>query len=276
MIQELQNFLNQNLEKDKIESNQPLKRRKYTVDGSQTQYGHIGGALGPDWHSGLRLSSDLKRKVTIEYQVEVKNIFSHEELINSGKSCCKLKEEPLDSIWPVYVELSNNKIYGCDFIVSATGVVPNISVFQDGNNLRLGSDGGLMINESMETSLSNVYAAGDVCSPSWEPAQHWFQMRLWTQARHMGSYAAKCMYSSLANEEIYMDFAFELFSHATKFFGYKVIILGLFNGQKLEGKYEILLRFTPGLEYIKCVMADGKMQELFSLGKQIWKKHLKT
>lgn len=32
--------------------------------------------------------------------------------------------------WPVYVELSNGKVYGCDLIVSATGVVPNTSVFR--------------------------------------------------------------------------------------------------------------------------------------------------
>ena len=27
--------------------------------------------------------------------------------------------------WPVFVELTNGKVYGCDFIVSATGVIPN-------------------------------------------------------------------------------------------------------------------------------------------------------
>ena len=31
--------------------------------------------------------------------------------------------------WPVYVELTNKAIYGCDFIVSATGVDPNIGPF---------------------------------------------------------------------------------------------------------------------------------------------------
>lgn len=63
-----------------------------------------------------------------------------------------------------------------------------------------------------------------------------------------------------------MDFCFELFAHATRFFGYKVIILGLFNGQGLEGKYEILLRYTKGMEYIKCVMVDGRMQGAVLLG----------
>lgn len=33
------------------------------------------------------------------------------------------------SHWPLYVELTNGKVYGCDLVVSATGVVPNTSVF---------------------------------------------------------------------------------------------------------------------------------------------------
>lgn len=62
----------------------------------------------------------------------------------------------------------------------------------------------------------------------------------------MGAYAAKCMWASLSHEEIHMDFCFEMFAHVTKFMGYKVILLGLFNGQKLNQKYEILLRTTKG------------------------------
>jgi len=38
--------------------------------------------------------------------------------------------------WPVYVLLTNGKTVGCDFIVSATGVVPNSDAFLQGNNVR--------------------------------------------------------------------------------------------------------------------------------------------
>lgn len=48
------------------------------------------------------------------------------------------------------------------------------------------------------------------------------QMRLWTQARQMGWYAAKCMVADALGEPIDMDFSFELFAHITKFFNYKV------------------------------------------------------
>ena len=38
--------------------------------------------------------------------------------------------------WPVYVELTNDKVYGCDFVVSATGVVPNSAPVLHGNQVR--------------------------------------------------------------------------------------------------------------------------------------------
>lgn len=47
-------------------------------------------------------------------------------------------------------------------------------------------------------------------------------MRLWSQARQMGAYAAKCMAAKNKNEDISLDFCFELFEHVTKFFNYKV------------------------------------------------------
>lgn len=43
---------------------------------------------------------------------------------------------PVVGTWPVYVKLTNGKTYGCDFIVSATGVVPNAEPFLPGNNVR--------------------------------------------------------------------------------------------------------------------------------------------
>ena len=47
-------------------------------------------------------------------------------------------------------------------------------------------------------------------------------MRLWSQARQMGAYAAHCMVADRKTDEITMDFCFELFEHVTCFFGYKV------------------------------------------------------
>ena len=51
------------------------------------------------------------------------------------------------------------------------------------------------------------------------------QMRLWSQARQMGAYAAQCMVADSNGEDIDLDFCFELFTHVTTFFGFKVCIL---------------------------------------------------
>ena len=75
------------------------------------------------------------------------------------------------------------------------------------------------------------------------------KMKLWSQARQMGDYAARCMHASLNNQEetIDLDFCFELFAHITKFFNFKCIFLGKFNAQGLKNnEYELLLRTTPG------------------------------
>ena len=50
-------------------------------------------------------------------------------------------------------------------------------------------------------------------------------MRLWSQARQMGAYAAKCMVARHSGEDVHMDFCFEIFAHVTKFFNYKVFDL---------------------------------------------------
>ncbi|XP_035915949.1 LOW QUALITY PROTEIN: pyridine nucleotide-disulfide oxidoreductase domain-containing protein 1 [Anopheles stephensi] len=229
------------------------KRMRYTDQQQEAATGGAkrGAALGPDWHRAFDIqkhgdgSSRSGNKVTIHHSVEVEDI--HE--INSG----------------LKVLLTDGTTLECDFVVSATGVVPAISWTGD-RPFKLGPDGGLFVNWSMETSVEDIYAAGDVCYAGWEHAPHWFQMRLWTQARQMGAMAARSMAAKRAGEEIYQDFCFEMFNHATTLFGYQVVLLGRYNGQGLNDKYEVLLRMTPGLEYIKFVMVDGRLQGALLVG----------
>ena len=72
-------------------------------------------------------------------------------------------------------------------------------------------------------------------------------MKLWSQARQMGDYAARSMYAAYKNEKIDLDFCFELFAHVTRIFNFKVILLSNYNAQGLSADdYEILLRVTEG------------------------------
>eukprot|EP00959_Pyramimonas_sp_CCMP1952_P412480 8643748-Pyramimonas_sp.AAC.1 len=78
----------------------------------------------------------------------------------------------------------------------------------------------------MRSSAEGVFAAGDACTASWEkdPSAHWFQMRLWTQARAHGRYAAHCMAAGNpgADPDLAVGFHLELFTHTARFFGLKV------------------------------------------------------
>ncbi|KAI6646534.1 Pyridine nucleotide-disulfide oxidoreductase domain-containing protein 1-like isoform X2 [Oopsacas minuta] len=219
---------------------------------------HIrGSALGPDWTDELDIDDVLTGKnIRIEYNCEIKHI----QLQETNNSMV----EGYNREWPVHVLLTNSKIIECDMVVSATGVQPNVYPFSKDSHLKISTDGGIIIDEEMRTSLPNVYAAGDACTVNWTGSaiedNFWFQMRLWTQALQMGNYAGKCIASHLNDEYILQDFCFELFTHSTKFFGHKVILLGNFHAAGLDKiDVEFLLRYGKGDEYIKIVLFQEKM-----------------
>ncbi|XP_054608728.1 pyridine nucleotide-disulfide oxidoreductase domain-containing protein 1 isoform X2 [Dunckerocampus dactyliophorus] len=268
-------FLIPMLEADKPERDTPCKRPRYTTQDAKPGAAQTftadrntrgrscgptesGSALGPDWHEGIVLkgAERASRRVSVEYQCEVEKIFTSEEMLNSPS---QTNRPDTEGTWPVYVQLTNGKTYGCDFVVSATGVTPNTEPFLQGNNFALADDGGLQVDDHMMTSEPDVYAAGDVCTACWEHSPLWQQMRLWTQARQMGWYAGRCMAARVLSETIELDFCFELFSHITTFFNYKVVLLGKFNAQGLGADHELLIRCTKGQEYVKVVLRGGRM-----------------
>lgn len=57
----------------------------------------------------------------------------------------------------------------------------------------------------------------------------------------MGAMAGRAMAAKCNGEQIYPNFCFELFGHVTKLFGYQVVLLGIYNGQRLDSRYEALL-----------------------------------
>ncbi|XP_072922230.1 pyridine nucleotide-disulfide oxidoreductase domain-containing protein 1 [Hemitrygon akajei] len=275
-------FLIPQLQADKPEAALTCKRTKYTTEGFERKKESVAGseahgsALGPDWHEGMKLkgTKQASHRVHVEYECEIDQIYLQEEFISLQKTALAFPEnisverkaQKDDESWPVYVQLTNGKIYGSDFIVSATGVIPNVEPFVTDNPFDVAEDGGLKVDEQMHTSVPDIFAAGDVCTVSWEPRALWHQMRLWTQARQMGYYAAKCIAAEVLGEPIELDFCFESFAHVTKFFNYKVVLLGKYNAQGLGRDHELLLRCTRGQEYVKVVMQNGRMKGAVLIG----------
>lgn len=221
-----------------------VKRMRYVEERESSDQKRKGAALGPDWHRLIDMSgnsSSNSENIHIHYESEVKAI------------------NKVEGEFPICVELSKGEQILCDFVVSATGVEPHRTFSLEDDEFKLGEDKGILVDELMRTSVTSMFAAGDVCSAGWERSKFWHQMRLWTQARQMGMMAGKSMVATLKGEEIYQDFCFELFSHVTKLYGYQVVLLGRFNGQGLNDEYELLFRITPDKEYIKFVLKNGRL-----------------
>ncbi|VDN14473.1 unnamed protein product [Dibothriocephalus latus] len=190
----------------------------------------FGSALGPDWAQGLKFTGIMGEKGLarplklsshyIVYKCQVVDTFTPEEFKNSGlvqveaDSEGNLLPEPVTD-WPIYVRLTTGDVYGCDFIINATGVDANL-----GPETASGAYAFAKDNPTLK-----VYAVGDCAYAGWEPSPHWFQMRLWSQARQMAFQAAKSMFfHSQQIADVPQDFSFEIFSHVTFFFGFKVCI----------------------------------------------------
>jgi 3-phenylpropionate/trans-cinnamate dioxygenase ferredoxin reductase subunit len=88
------------------------------------------------------------------------------------------------------VRTTAGKTVECDFVVVGIGVAPRVQLAQDAG---LSLDNGIAVNELLQSSAPNIYAAGDVAS-AWHP---FFETRIrvdhWSNALNQGPAAAAAM-----------------------------------------------------------------------------------
>lgn len=222
------------------------KRQIYSRTITDDKSAVLGSALGPDWYNGFCLDgASTNKTLDIEYECEVDGV----------EDCTEGSEFNLT------VTLNNGKVLQSDVLISATGVVPNSDLVKGKVELS-DVDGGVTVNKRMETSVPNVFAAGDICSIPWRESELWKQMRLWTQALQQGFYAARSM-AAPVDDPVEPDISFELFTHSTKLFGYKVVLLGRF--QEWSGS-TCYFRITPRTEFVKLVVAGGRVAGALLIG----------
>lgn len=177
--------------------------------------------------------------------------------------------------WPAVAVLSDGTRLGVDLVVSAAGVDPAPCIdWLSADVFPRGADGGIAVDACQRAigGGGSVFAAGDAASScrSDDPSHHWFQMRLWGQARASGTYTARVMVGEA--DELALGFNFELFTHTTSFFGQKVILLGLYNGQKLEKEPEADVvmytrsEYQPAPVFIRVLLLRGKMMGAVLIG----------
>jgi NADPH-dependent 2,4-dienoyl-CoA reductase/sulfur reductase-like enzyme len=79
--------------------------------------------------------------------------------------------------------------FKCDGVIAALGVAPNLS-FLDPSQIKLGKSGGVIVNEKMQTSSPEVYAAGDCCETIDITSGSRSVIALWPPAVEQGKVAA--------------------------------------------------------------------------------------
>ena len=95
----------------------------------------------------------------MEYETEVADILTGREVISRGLEEVKFGPHTPDSQqgdqqWPVYVLLTNGRLFGCDLVVSATGVFPNTSGLRSpGDQIEVGQSDQKWLITSLSLSI---------------------------------------------------------------------------------------------------------------------------
>ena len=277
------------------ESNVRVARRAAAPDAKKTKKNEkiaaptapVGGnAAGPDWTERVRKTLSLggrggrgeagdaafrRFRLRVAPDAELVSVVPREDEKKTSDD-----DDELDG-FPATAILSDGARVSVDLIVCAAGVdpAPRVAWLPEARVPR-GSDGGIGVDATFRALGDgvgdSVFAAGDAAccdARRLDRATRWFPMRLWNQARVSGTYAARVMVGE-ADADAW-GFNFELFTHVTRFFGVKVILLGLYNAQTLEDEPESELvsysrRDDVASTFARVLLLRGKMVGAVLLG----------
>jgi NAD(P)H-nitrite reductase large subunit len=79
--------------------------------------------------------------------------------------------------------LQNGRRIDCDLVILAAGVKPNLNCLEGAG---LDSENGILVNQSMQSSLSDIYAAGDIAQVYDESEQEYRLMPILPEAYRQG------------------------------------------------------------------------------------------
>ena len=240
------------------------RKRARAGHGTAKTRAGFGAAAGPDWLDDFDRAAGVGgRRRRMRLRV-VKN--------------AEIRDATRDETTNVSaLTLSDGTTIDVDIVVAAAGVDPRCDWLAESAAPRSKVDGGVLVDECMRTvgaHADSIFAVGDACSMesrSAAPDVPWFQMRLWSQAAQTGAFAARVV-AGVADAEAF-GFNFELFTHVTTFFGLKVVLLGLYNAQKLEGErdedvvtYQRETLDGDAPTYVRVLLARGRMRGAVLIG----------
>lgn len=116
------------------------------------------------------------------------------------------------------VKLNSGKALECSLIVVGRGVEPNIDLIKD---TEIKTNTGIIVNNFLQSSVSNIFAAGDVCESFDLTGNEFYTNALWSVAVEQGKIAGVNMAGANIN------YNGSLAMNATEFFGLPVVSLGI-------------------------------------------------
>jgi len=153
------------------------------------------------------------------------------------------------------VSLGSGRGVACELVASALGVVPN-SEFLANTGLGLAPNGAVAVNRRLQSSVANIWAAGDVANVAGE----W--LALWEPARLQARVAAQNMRGGNAEHQPGVHY------FATRLFDLDFARLGQI--ERREGREELIdfPRGTGQIAYRKLVVEGGKLVGALMIGER--------
>ncbi|MBF7082868.1 FAD-dependent oxidoreductase [Desulfallas sp. Bu1-1] len=146
------------------------------------------------------------------------------------------------------VKLNSGKMVPCGMVIVAAGVKPNVEFLKD---TTVAMERGIKVNEFQQTSLPDVFAAGDVCESRETFTGKVIPTPIWPAAVKQGQVAG----SNMAGVTRKMEDNFA-FKNAMVYFGLPAISFGLVNPP--DESYEELIYEDAG-NYKKVVLQSGRI-----------------
>lgn len=143
------------------------------------------------------------------------------------------------------IKLENDVSIECDMVVVATGIFPNIDFI---DNTRIECDRGIVINDKCETTVEDIYAAGDVVGKN----------AIWPLAVKQGIVAAYNMVG--ISKELNDSFSLK---NSMNFMGIATVSLGIIN--PLDETYKVVTR-CDGDDYKKFIYKDDVIYGVVAQG----------
>ena len=148
------------------------------------------------------------------------------------------------------VKLDSGKALGCSLIIVGKGVSPNISLIKD---TQIKVNEGIIADTLLQTSVPNIFTAGDVCESFDLTLGKLCVNALWPVAVEQGRIAGINMAGGNIN------YTGSLGMNSIEFFGLAVVSLGIYKVKEDEQGYEELKVLDAKVNLYKKLILNGKI-----------------